>query len=96
MLLTYDLGTYPMTKYERRLKLFRQQGGLCFYCGKPMFFLHKTNKFKLTRENKKRLATIDHIIPKSAGGTDCWNNIVCACRTCNHDKGDIIPEVFVL
>lgn len=32
--------------------------------------------------------TIDHIIPKSLGGRDTWENLVCACMRCNSKKGD--------
>jgi 5-methylcytosine-specific restriction endonuclease McrA len=31
--------------------------------------------------------TIDHIIPRSRGGGHSWDNLVSACRTCNHRKG---------
>jgi len=37
--------------------------------------------------NKKKL-TIDHVIPKSKGGKDTWDNVVAACATCNVKKGD--------
>jgi len=30
--------------------------------------------------------TIDHIIPRSKGGTDHITNVVCACESCNKDK----------
>jgi 5-methylcytosine-specific restriction endonuclease McrA len=36
--------------------------------------------------------TIDHLIPKSAGGKDTWENLVCACIRCNSKKGDRSPE----
>ena len=36
--------------------------------------------------------TIDHIIPKSAGGLDTWENLVCACMRCNNIKGDRTPD----
>lgn len=36
--------------------------------------------------------TIDHVIPKSKGGTDTWENLVCACTICNNKKGDRSPE----
>jgi 5-methylcytosine-specific restriction endonuclease McrA len=32
--------------------------------------------------------TIDHIIPRSKGGTHTWDNVAIACETCNHKKGD--------
>lgn len=36
--------------------------------------------------------TIDHIIPKSRGGDDSWENLVAACLPCNNKKGDQKPE----
>lgn len=32
--------------------------------------------------------TIDHVIPKSRGGEDTWQNLVVACSKCNTKKGD--------
>lgn len=36
--------------------------------------------------------TIDHIIPKSRGGKDTWDNLVTACNRCNNVKGNRIPK----
>lgn len=36
--------------------------------------------------------TVDHIIPKTRGGEDSWENLVCACIRCNNKKGDRTPE----
>jgi len=36
--------------------------------------------------------TLDHIIPKSRGGEDSWENLVAACLPCNNKKGDQTPE----
>ncbi len=32
--------------------------------------------------------SVDHIIPRSRGGQHRWDNVVSACRRCNHRKGD--------
>jgi 5-methylcytosine-specific restriction endonuclease McrA len=36
--------------------------------------------------------TVDHIIPRTQGGCDSWDNLVCACVRCNNRKGDQMPE----
>jgi 5-methylcytosine-specific restriction endonuclease McrA len=36
--------------------------------------------------------TIDHVLPKSRGGKDTWENLVAACVPCNNRKGDRTPE----
>lgn len=36
--------------------------------------------------------TIDHVLPKSRGGRDTWENLVAACVPCNNRKGDRTPE----
>lgn len=36
--------------------------------------------------------TVDHIIPKSRGGRDTWENLVAACTRCNNRKGNHTPE----
>ena len=35
--------------------------------------------------------TIDHVLPKSRGGEDSWENLITACRPCNALKGDRTP-----
>ena len=32
--------------------------------------------------------TLDHVIPRSKGGTHTWDNVVTACNRCNSSKGD--------
>ncbi|HIA77913.1 MAG TPA: HNH endonuclease [Gammaproteobacteria bacterium] len=57
--------------------LFRRDTYLCLYCGGQ--FLPS----QLSR---------DHVRPLSRGGADVWQNVVTACRRCNHRKGDQTPE----
>ena len=69
-----------MNKYTPPLNnqtLFKRDSHLCMYCG--------------IRHNKREL-TRDHITPISQGGKDNWNNVVSACKRCNHHKGGRTPE----
>ncbi|HMO02248.1 MAG TPA: HNH endonuclease [Oligoflexia bacterium] len=43
------------------------------------------------KELSSKEATLDHIIPRSQGGTTSWENIVCACPDCNRQKGGRTP-----
>lgn len=36
--------------------------------------------------------TLDHVIPKSRGGKNDWNNLVTCCFTCNLKKGNKTPD----
>jgi 5-methylcytosine-specific restriction endonuclease McrA len=36
--------------------------------------------------------TLDHVVPRSHGGRDTWENLVTACQTCNTKKGNRTPE----
>lgn len=35
-----------------------------------------------------RAETVDHVVPRSRGGTHTWDNVVAACRPCNLRKAD--------
>lgn len=36
--------------------------------------------------------TVDHVIPRSRGGADSWENLTCACVKCNNKKGNRTPD----
>jgi 5-methylcytosine-specific restriction endonuclease McrA len=36
--------------------------------------------------------TVDHVMPRSRGGGDSWENLVCACVKCNIRKGNRTPD----
>lgn len=57
----------------RNMQLFTRDRFMCAYCGEVFAREH------LTRE---------HIQPVSRGGQDVWTNVVTACRSCNHRKGN--------
>ena len=39
-----------------------------------------------------RAESIDHILPRSRGGTHTWENVVAACRRCNSRKENRLPD----
>jgi 5-methylcytosine-specific restriction endonuclease McrA len=36
--------------------------------------------------------TLDHVVPRSRGGSSVWENVVTSCAPCNHRKGDRLLE----
>jgi len=53
------------------LKLWTRDKGICWLCSLAVPF---------------ELATRDHVIPKSWGGTSRWSNLRLAHRKCNEDR----------
>lgn len=41
---------------------------------------------------KGKELTIDHVVPRWAGGPHTWDNLVACCRRCNLKKGDKTPS----
>lgn len=41
---------------------------------------------------RSRDLTLDHVMPRHRGGRHTWDNLVSACRQCNHHKGGRTPE----
>ncbi len=61
--------------------------------------VHWSKKNVMVRDNQtcmycgsKKQLTIDHIIPKSRGGKNTFENTVASCFTCNNKKGDRTPR----
>lgn len=59
--------------WEKQLYVYKKYNFKCIYCG----FSGKTDF-----SNWMQLS-LDHILPKSCGGTDTATNLVPACRACN-------------
>lgn len=66
----------PRVVFSRR-NIFKRDHFACQYCG--------------ARPRIQEL-TIDHVVPKSAGGRSTWENCVVSCRECNEQKGCRTPE----
>ncbi len=71
------LVTYVRIPHRWNLPVSRRgvlarDGYTCQYCG--------------TQPGKRNL-TVDHVVPRSRGGSKCWENLVAACAPCNRRKG---------
>src|SRR5271157_6364707 len=75
-LLSYERIPKQTVKFNRR-NIFARDGNQCQYCGK---------KFPTSE------LSLDHVVPRSQGGTSTWENIVCACVSCNVRKGGRTPR----
>lgn len=40
----------------------------------------------------KSASTVDHVLPRSRGGADSWENLVACCLRCNNVKGARTPQ----
>ncbi len=43
------------------------------------------------RRGERATMTVDHVIPRAAGGKSSWENLVAACSDCNGRKRDRTP-----
>lgn len=68
--------TWPAPKF-RKCVLFNRDGWKCQYCGVGLDW---------------RSVTIDHVIPRSRGGSTSWKNCVASCKKCNLRKGPRTPH----
>jgi 5-methylcytosine-specific restriction endonuclease McrA len=76
VLLAYDRVPRRQVRFSR-LNIYTRDRDTCQYCG--------------VRYPRSDL-NLDHVIPRSQGGTSRWENIVCSCHACNRRKGGRTPE----
>lgn len=75
--------------FKMRERLWRKQSGKCCYCGDPTH-LPRYNQKELKSNN----ATIEHLTPKSKGGSDDILNLKMACHKCNLVRGTMDVTEF--
>jgi len=51
------------------------------------------DRFRCQYCGSSRHLTVDHVVPRSKGGPDSWDNVVTSCAPCNLRKGDRLPHV---
>jgi 5-methylcytosine-specific restriction endonuclease McrA len=75
VLVTYDRIPRRNVRFSRH-NIFVRDRNVCQYCGRT---------FSRSELN------LDHVVPRSRGGTTSWENIVCSCLACNKKKGGRLP-----
>lgn len=75
LLLAYDRVPKRHVRFSRH-NIYARDKSSCQYCGRV---------FPRSELN------LDHVIPRSQGGTSTWENIVCSCHDCNRQKGGRTP-----
>ncbi len=72
----YDRVPTNVVTFSRR-NIYKRDRYTCQYCG--------------LQPGSEEL-TIDHVLPRSRGGTSTWENCVLACLNCNKRKADKLPD----
>jgi 5-methylcytosine-specific restriction endonuclease McrA len=75
LLQTYDRVPRRYVRFSR-FNIYARDGNTCQYCG---------------RRFARGDLNLDHVVPRSRGGTSTWENVVCSCHRCNRVKGGRTP-----
>lgn len=75
-LLRYERAPRIVVRLTRRNLMLRDEHQ-CQYCG---------------RRPHQRDLNLDHVVPRSRGGGESWENLVVSCRQCNLRKGRRTPD----
>lgn len=77
-------ASVPIPRLNKtRQVLLDRDGPFCWWCGEGVDALDSYR------------CTIDHIMPRSRGGTSVRTNLALTCRLCNWHKADLHPLVWI-
>lgn len=68
----------PTVATVRRFSAVQHQNGVCLYCGST-----------ITAKPGDSGCELDHVVPRSGGGSSKRENLVAVCRRCNSEKGNL-------
>lgn len=77
---------YEVARWQwLRCRLSEAQNWKCCWCG-----------CDTTDDRKKsNSSTVEHVLPKSLGGSDDWENLAMSCNKCNNNRGNKTVEEFL-
>jgi 5-methylcytosine-specific restriction endonuclease McrA len=76
VLLAYEHLPKARVRFSR-FNIYARDDSTCQYCGR-----------RLPRSE----LNLDHVMPRSRGGSTTWENVVCSCVACNLRKGGRSPD----
>ena len=76
VLVAFDRVPKRQVRFSR-YNIYARDKCTCQYCGRRL---------------PRHQLNLDHVIPRSRGGTSRWENIVCSCLPCNRKKGGKTPQ----
>jgi 5-methylcytosine-specific restriction endonuclease McrA len=83
MMGVYTMKTTRDKRKQRYKTLWDEQGGLCYFCDRPM-------RYRPSGYTHGKDGTLDHLIPRSKGGSNKMENLVLACCVCNNLKSNAL------
>lgn len=90
-------GKFTMVRRKKLEKLFIELKGRCVFCDCETWIALPSDPEAGVGKYKFSRATVEHIIPQSAGGTDNMRNLTLSCMACNSYRGvedfDLFKEV---
>jgi 5-methylcytosine-specific restriction endonuclease McrA len=75
VLIAYERFPKARVRFSR-YNIYARDANTCQYCGRTL---------------PRCELNLDHVIPRSRGGTTSWENVVCSCVPCNLKKGGRTP-----
>lgn len=72
---------------RRKFRIWEETQGTCIYCGKSIQASDFINGVD---------SDVEHILPQALGGGTVLENLVCSCRECNREKGDLTAMDYML
>lgn len=81
-----DLNILPTRRRIQKMKMLKETGNRCMYCGRPV------TPYQFIEGHGYE---IEHIVPRSRLFDDSFTNKVCACRECNSAKGAMTAFDFM-
>jgi len=92
----YDRVPTKSVTFSRR-NIYKRDRFTCQYCGRQGRSLSLNHHDVISETNSRHASlsmeelTIDHVMPRSRGGTSTWENCVLACLDCNKRKANRTP-----